>query len=94
MDLKTEFPEATMEDFAKAMRNGGLGVYGQTYTFSTQTVCIWMREYMKTPEFKERARMRQKPLPQEHWDFESYKHECIKRGFPEIATEEIFFKRN
>lgn len=46
-DVLLEFPYLKDEDFMKALRNGGLGKYGRTYKFSTQEVCIWIREYLK-----------------------------------------------
>jgi hypothetical protein len=46
-DITTEFPKLKIDDFKKAMRNGGLGHYGKTYKFCSQEICIWIREYLK-----------------------------------------------
>jgi len=46
-DIFTEFPKITEEQITKAMRNGGLGMYGKTYKLTTQEVCIWIRNYLK-----------------------------------------------
>jgi len=46
-DIISEFPKMKIEDIQKAIRGGSLGKYGKTYKFSTQEVCIWIREYQK-----------------------------------------------
>ena len=46
-DINSEFRNTSLEDIQKAIRNGSLGKYGKTYRFSTQEVCIWIREYLK-----------------------------------------------
>lgn len=46
-DITKEFPYLKDEDYMMALRFGGLGKYGRTYKFSTQEVCIWIREYIK-----------------------------------------------
>jgi hypothetical protein len=46
-DIVSEFPRLNDEDFTLAIRSGSLGKYGATYKFSTQTVCVWIREYLK-----------------------------------------------
>lgn len=46
-DVLTEFPNIKDNDITLAIRSGSLGKYGKTYKFSTQEVCIWIREYLK-----------------------------------------------
>lgn len=46
-DIVIEFPYLKDEDYMMALRFGSLGKYGRTYKFSTQEVCIWIREYIK-----------------------------------------------
>jgi hypothetical protein len=46
-DISTEFKTIELEEIQKAIRNGSLGKYGRTYKFSTQEVCIWIREYLE-----------------------------------------------
>ena len=47
-DIETEFPKVTTETIQKAIRNGGLGIYGKTYgELSTQEICIWIRKETK-----------------------------------------------
>lgn len=46
-DLTAEFPRLPIADLTQAIKNGGLGKYGRTYRFSTQEVCIWVRQYLK-----------------------------------------------
>ena len=46
-DIMSEFPRISNDDFTLAIRNGSLGKYGLTYKFSTQSVCFWIREYLK-----------------------------------------------
>lgn len=47
-DVLEEFKGKDIELITKAIRNGSLGLYGRTYKMSTQEVCIWIREYLKT----------------------------------------------
>jgi hypothetical protein len=47
-DIITEFGFITEIQMIKAIRNGSLGKYGRTFKFSSQEVCIWIREYLKT----------------------------------------------
>lgn len=47
-DVLTEFPRVKEETFTPAIRNGSLGKYGKTYKLSTQDICIWVREYLKS----------------------------------------------
>ena len=47
LDIKEEFKHLKAEHIIKAIRNGSLGLYGSTYSLSTQQVCIWIREYLK-----------------------------------------------
>lgn len=51
-DIFSEFPHLTEEQIKKALRNGGLGVYGKTYKLTTQEVCIWIRTYYEENRFK------------------------------------------
>lgn len=46
-DVLSEFPKLPSDDFTTAIRNGSLGKYGPTYKFSTQIICVWIREYLK-----------------------------------------------
>ena len=47
-DILKEFENKDINLITSAIRNGSLGVYGRTYRMSTQEVCIWVREYLKT----------------------------------------------
>jgi len=47
-DLIIEFKGVPLKDIREAIRNGSLGKYGKTYRLSTQEVCVWIREYLKT----------------------------------------------
>ena len=47
-DVLSEFKNKDVSLITKAIRNGSLGLYGRTYRISTQEVCIWIREYLKT----------------------------------------------
>lgn len=47
-DISSEFKGKDINLITKAIRNGSLGLYGRTYRMSTQEVCIWVREYLKT----------------------------------------------
>lgn len=49
-DIKSEFSNVDIKDIQKALRNGGLGKYGRTFKFSTQEICIWIREHLKEKE--------------------------------------------
>lgn len=51
-DILTEFSNIKNDDITLAIRNGSLGKYGKTYKFSTQEVCIWIREYLKQKNTK------------------------------------------
>ena len=58
-DILTEFPNLNDDSMSMAIRNGSLGKYGRTYKFSTQEVCIWIREYLKTtPQYNSNGIMR------------------------------------
>lgn len=46
-DVIEEFPNLNEETIKQALRNGGLGKYGQTYKLTTQAVCIWIRKYIE-----------------------------------------------
>ncbi len=43
-DLISEFGHVSLKDIREALRNGSLGLYGQTFRLSTQEVCIWIRK--------------------------------------------------
>ena len=45
-DIVNEFPNVTTDVIRVAMKKGALGHFGKTYKFSTQEVCIWIREEM------------------------------------------------
>lgn len=47
-DILTEFPKLNDDSMSMAIRNGSLGKYGRTYKLSTQEVCIWIREHLKS----------------------------------------------
>lgn len=49
-DIEQEFYFLNIKDLQKAIRYGSLGKYGRTFRFSTQEVCIWIREYLKEKE--------------------------------------------
>lgn len=49
-DIYNEFYFLKDEEIQKAIRNGSLGIYGKMYRFSTQEVCIWIREYKKSKQ--------------------------------------------
>ena len=44
IDISTEFKNVDIDIIKSAMRKGGLGEFGRTYRFSTQEICIWIRE--------------------------------------------------
>lgn len=46
-DVLNEFSNIPIDKIQKAIRNGSLGKYGQTYRLSTQEICRWIREYNK-----------------------------------------------
>lgn len=43
-DVISEFGHVNLKDIREALRNGSLGLYGQTFRLSTQEVCIWIRK--------------------------------------------------
>lgn len=47
-DVLSEFPKLSGVDFILALRNGSLGMYGRTFKLSTQEICFWVREYIKS----------------------------------------------
>lgn len=47
-DVLTEFPKYGTETFKNAIRKGSLGAYGLNYKVTTQVVCHWIREYVKS----------------------------------------------
>lgn len=44
-DIITEFGTYKLNSIREALRNGSLGMYGQTFRLSTQEICIWIRKY-------------------------------------------------
>lgn len=46
-DIFSEFPKLDELQIKKALRNGGLGMYGKTFKLTTQELCIWIRQYIK-----------------------------------------------
>ena len=46
-DISSEFPQMKEEDITKALRNGGLGMYGDVYRLGSLQICIWIRQYIK-----------------------------------------------
>ena len=51
-DLFNEFSYVTIKQIREALRKGSLGHYGKTYKLSTQEVCVWIREYLKSNKSK------------------------------------------
>jgi hypothetical protein len=51
-DIDSEFKRISDDDIKKAIRNGSLGMYGATYKLSTNIVCFWIREYLKSKNSK------------------------------------------
>ena len=51
-DILEEFNRMNPQEIVKAIKNGSLGMYGRTYKLSTQEVCIWVREYLKSKNNK------------------------------------------
>lgn len=47
-DIKRTFPKIEEKDLIEAIRRGALGEFGRTYRMSTQEVCIWIREHLKS----------------------------------------------
>lgn len=47
-DVLREFEGKDIYIITKAIKNGSLGLYGRTYRMSTQEVCIWIREFLKS----------------------------------------------
>jgi hypothetical protein len=64
-DVINEFGDVQKDDIIKAIRNGGLGMYGKTYKLSTQEICIWIRSYLKE---KERLATNPYNLPPVVWE--------------------------
>jgi hypothetical protein len=46
-DISGEFYFLEDEEIQKALRNGGLGMYGIPYKLSTLVFCAWIREYLR-----------------------------------------------
>lgn len=44
-DIRAEFKYLTLKQIREALRNGSLGLYGNTFRLSTQEVCIWIRKH-------------------------------------------------
>ena len=85
-DLITEFPTATVDDFTKALRNGGLGRYGVTYTLSTQVMCVWMREYLKAKSVPTKTMQ-----PKDFYFFDEWVEYCEATNRQCLATEAYYF---
>ena len=51
-DIMSEFSYVTIKQIREALRKGSLGHYGKTYKLSTQEVCVWIREYLKSTKSK------------------------------------------
>lgn len=47
-DIESEFKYLDITEIQKGIRNGSLGHYGLSYRFCSQTVCFWIREYLKS----------------------------------------------
>lgn len=47
-DIRAEFKYLTLKQIREALRNGSLGLYGNTFRLSTQEVCIWIRKHTQT----------------------------------------------
>lgn len=47
-DVLEEFKKQDIKIITTAIKKGSLGAFGKTYKLSTQEVCIWIREYLKT----------------------------------------------
>jgi len=52
-DVLTEFPKVTNNEITAALRSGSLGKYGRTFKLSTQEICYWIREYLKSKNKKQ-----------------------------------------
>lgn len=51
-DIVKTFPTIDEKDLIEAVKRGALGEFGRTYRMSTQEVCIWVREYIKSTSEK------------------------------------------
>lgn len=60
-DVFQEFSSMSAKDISEALKNGSLGLYGKTYKLSTQEVCIWIREYKKELDKKEKLKNYENP---------------------------------
>jgi len=49
-DIYSEFGHINLGDIKKAIRNGSLAKYGRTYKLSTQEICFWIREFLKSKD--------------------------------------------
>jgi len=47
-DVMSEFTAVDSSEITTALRNGSLGMYGRTFKLSTQEICFWIREYLKS----------------------------------------------
>jgi anti-sigma28 factor (negative regulator of flagellin synthesis) len=47
LDIANEFKNVKTETIKSAIKKGALGEFGRTYKFTTQEVCIWIREEIK-----------------------------------------------
>jgi len=51
-DIISEFGYVSLKQIRESLRKGSLGHYGKTYKLSTQEVCVWIREYLKSNKTK------------------------------------------
>ena len=51
VDVTTESPNLSENDFTKAIINGSLGKYEKVYKLSTTEVCFWIREFLEDERF-------------------------------------------
>ena len=63
-DVLSEFKDKDLNIITDAIKRGSLGYYGRTYRMSTQEVCLWIREYLKTTK-----------KPVENWNKNPYTDE-------------------
>lgn len=46
-DVLDEFKNIEIDRLVLAIRNGSLGMYGETFKLTTQVLCVWIRKYQK-----------------------------------------------
>jgi hypothetical protein len=47
LDIESEYKRVSTNEIQNAIRNGSIGKYGSTYKFNTQSVCIWINQYLE-----------------------------------------------